>query len=97
MSTVVGGIGQGEHTVTYDDAAHLILGHRPVHDERKRQQNPGQIRRFKHEQPQEAEHRVWIFATPDIDQRARKRGAEKGHGEHGCYTEKKCRSEGEEP
>jgi hypothetical protein len=83
--------------VADDDAAHLILGHRPMHDQRKGQQHPWQVRRLEHQQPQEAEHGVRVLPTPDVDERAGQRGAEEGHGEHGRDAEEERGGEGEEP
>lgn len=60
-------------TVTDHDATHLILGHRPMHDQTKAQKNPWQVRCFEHEQSQEAKHSVGVLPTPDVDECAAER------------------------
>lgn len=84
-------------TVADHDAAHLILGHRPMHDERKGQEHPGQVGRLEDQQAKETEHGVRVLPAPDVDEGAGQSRAEKGHGEHGRDAEEQRRSECEEP
>ena len=80
-----------------DDAAHLVLGHRPMHDQRKGQQHPRKVRRLEDQQTEEAEHGVGVLPAPDVDERAGQGRAEEGHGEHGRDAEEERGREGEEP
>lgn len=84
-------------TVAHDDAAHLVLGYRSVHDERKAQKHPGQIRRLEDEYAQEAELRIRVLPTPDIDQCAGKSRAEECHGEQRSHAQKQRRCKGKKP
>jgi hypothetical protein len=80
-----------------NNAAHLVLGYRPVHDERKGQQHPGQVRRLEDQKSKETKHCVGVLSAPDVDERAGQSGAEEGHGEDGRNTEEEGGSESEEP
>jgi hypothetical protein len=79
------------------DTTHLILGYRPMHDERKGHQHPRQVWRLEDQQPEEAEHCVWVLPAPYVDERTAKSRAEESHGEHGRDAEKERGSECEEP
>jgi hypothetical protein len=83
--------------MSHDNTAHLVFRHASVHDQREAQQHPWQVWGSEHKQTQEAEHRVWVLPTPDVDQRTRQRRAQEGHGQHGRHAEQRCRREGEEP
>lgn len=84
-------------TMADNDAAHLILGHRPMHNEGKGQEHPGQVWRLEDQQPEETEHGVRVLPAPDVDERAGQGRTEEGHGEHGRDAEEQRRSECEEP
>lgn len=66
-----------------DDATDFIFRHRPVQDQAERHENPGQVRRRKDEQAQEAQPRLRVPPAPYVDQRAREREAEERYAEHG--------------
>lgn len=74
--------------MAYDDAAHLILGYCPVHDEREEQKHPGQIRGLEDEYAQETEVCIGVLPTPDVNERARQSGPEESHGEQGRHAQK---------
>jgi hypothetical protein len=79
------------------DAAHLSLGHRPMHDEREAQKYPWQIWSLEHKQPQEAEHCVGILPTPYVYEGAAERGPKECHGKQRRDAEEKRGSKGKQP
>jgi hypothetical protein len=83
--------------VTDHDAAHLIFGHCPMHDEGEAQKYPWQIWSLEHKQPQEAEQRVGVLPTPYIYERAAKRRPKECHGKQGRYAKEERGSKGKQP
>jgi hypothetical protein len=79
------------------DTAHLILGHRPMHDERKTQKYPWQIWSLEYEQAQEAEQCVGVLPAPYVYERATQRGSKECHGKHGRYAEEERGGKGKQP
>jgi len=53
-----------------NNPTYLVLRYRVVRDERKENQHPRQEWRTKDHQSQEAQSRIRIAPTPDVDQRA---------------------------
>jgi hypothetical protein len=83
--------------MTDHDAAHLILGHRPMHDEGEAQKYPWKIWSLEHKQAQEAEQCVWVLPTPYVYERTAKRGPKECHGKHRRYAEEQRGSKGKQP
>ena len=65
--------------MTNDDPHNLILRYRAVKQKGKAHENPRKIRCRKDEETKEAQPRVGIAPTPDVDEAGRERGAEEGH------------------
>jgi hypothetical protein len=65
------------------DTTHLVFRHRSMHNYRKAKQDPRQVRCLEDEQPQKAEHGVWVLPAPDVDEGTAQRRAQERHAEHG--------------
>ena len=68
-------------TMPHNDATYLILRHRPVQHQTEGHQDPWQIWRRKHQQPQEGKPRFRVPSAPYVHQRRTQRRAEEGDGE----------------
>lgn len=68
-------------------AHELVLGNGAVQHKTNAHENPRQVRRAKHQQPQKTHKGIRVAARPDVDQGGRQRVAEEGHGDEGRQEE----------